>query len=206
MARSKLKKCDIDKFRERVCDVALALFAEHGREGVSLRALTRAMGCSHTTPYRYFDGIEAIFSAVRTRCFQRFEQFLRTRLVHLKDPLEALRQLSLCYFEFAIENRAEFEVMFAMNQPDPELYPESIEAGKRAWSVPLELSRRAVGAGVLEADSEELAHLFWSGVHGITVLHLAGKFTVGKQAAELLIPQVEALIAAHRKGDTNDIR
>ena len=199
MARSKLKDCDINKFREELCDVALKLFSERGREGVSLRAVTRAMGCSHTTPYRYFESVEAIFAAVRIRCFERFETFLRQRLDPIEDPLQAIRQLSLSYFDFAVRNRSEFEVMFAMDQPDPTLYPESIEAGKKAWRVPLELSRRAVESGALEADPEELAHLLWSGVHGIAVLHLAGKFSMGKDASELLIPHVEALIRAFSK-------
>lgn len=199
MPRARLPECDVESFRQRLCEIALQMFAEHGRDGVSLRALSKKMGCSHTTPYRYFNGVEEIFARVRCVCFSRFEEHLRRRLDHIEHPLEALRELGAAYFDFAKSHPAEFEVMFAMNQPDPSLYPDSIEAGARTWRVPLELAQRAVSQGYLCGEPEEIAHLLWSGSHGIAVLDLAGKFTLGKRPEELLRPQVEAVIAAYRK-------
>ena len=55
---------EIVYFRNRMCDHALASFAEHGVEGISLRGLAAELGCSRTTPYRYFKNKADILAAL----------------------------------------------------------------------------------------------------------------------------------------------
>ena len=45
---------DIADFRAELCKVATERFAKHGYEGVTMRQLAEALGCSPKTPYRYF--------------------------------------------------------------------------------------------------------------------------------------------------------
>ena len=49
-----LSRADVDAFRARLCAVAQKRFAKDGVEGVSMRQLADALGCSQMTPYRYF--------------------------------------------------------------------------------------------------------------------------------------------------------
>ena len=60
-----LTPSDVFLFRQRLCDLALKAFAEQGIEGMSLRGLAAAAGCSRTTPYRYFKNKAEILAAVR---------------------------------------------------------------------------------------------------------------------------------------------
>ena len=71
MARPALRQHEIDRFRERLCQVATRRFAKQGYAGVSLRGLAGELGCSATTPYRYFRDKDEIFAAVRARAFAR---------------------------------------------------------------------------------------------------------------------------------------
>jgi TetR/AcrR family transcriptional repressor of mexJK operon len=50
--------------RQRYVEVALALFLEHGFNGVSMDQLVAAAGGSKATLYRYFDSKEALFAAI----------------------------------------------------------------------------------------------------------------------------------------------
>ena len=50
--------------RARYLETALALFIEHGYNGVSVDAIVNATGGSKATLYRYFDSKEALFSAI----------------------------------------------------------------------------------------------------------------------------------------------
>ena len=45
---------DIADFRTQLCKVATERFARFGYEGVTMRQLAEALGCSPKTPYRYF--------------------------------------------------------------------------------------------------------------------------------------------------------
>jgi AcrR family transcriptional regulator len=68
---------DVKQFRQQLCDLALKAFAEHGMDGISLRGLAAAAGCSRTTPYRYFKNKTDILAAVRQSEFQRMADATR---------------------------------------------------------------------------------------------------------------------------------
>jgi len=73
-----LSAADVDAFRARLCAVAQHKFATAGRDGVSMRQLADALGCSPMTPYRYFRNKDEILAAVRTAAFDRFGVALET--------------------------------------------------------------------------------------------------------------------------------
>ena len=93
MPRAALREEEIQDFRDRVVEVASALFVARGYEGVTFRALAEGLGCSPMTPYRYFSGKDEIFAAVRAAAYRRFAEALegagnRAELAP-SDPLAA---------------------------------------------------------------------------------------------------------------------
>ena len=64
-----LSEQEVNEFRRKLCRVAARRFAEFGYAGITLRALAQELGCSRTTPYRYFKDKEQILSAVRADGF-----------------------------------------------------------------------------------------------------------------------------------------
>ena len=106
MGRPVLTSEEVEAFRRRACDAAMTLFDELGYDQFSLRALARELGCSHTTPYRYFQSKVAIFAEVRAEGFRRFAASLTAALHASGEPRERLRILARAYFDFAQEQRA----------------------------------------------------------------------------------------------------
>ena len=58
---------DIADFRAELCRVATERFARFGYEGVTMRQLAEALGCSPKTPYRYFKDKADILATVRAQ-------------------------------------------------------------------------------------------------------------------------------------------
>jgi len=197
VGRPVLTDAQIEAFRERASEVSMRLFAEQGYDGFTLRALAREMGCSHATPYRYFDGKSEIFAVVRAEGFRRFAAFLRGRLAGETDPLSRVRILARAYFDFSVEQSAAFTIIFAMSLPDADAYPFVTEAAGDGWSVLLGVVREAVEAGVVAGDVSELAHTMWAGVHGVATLNLANELSMGRSAEAMLESMTDALIRAH---------
>ncbi len=179
----------------RAIEAALDLFADQPE--VSLRQLARSMGVSPNTPYRYFDSKEELFMAVRAASYERFSSVLRTRLAAVDDPIARLFEVAFAYHDHATDHPAEFRLMFQLGQPDPHAYPDAHRAGVRAWQVVLDAVERAVRSGAVEADVVSLAHLLWSGVHGIVSLAMSNRLTVGRGARDLLEPMVASHLRAH---------
>lgn len=195
MARPSLTAVQIDAFRERACAAALALYQT--LPSVSLRQLAAKMGCSHATPYRYFESKEELFMYVRAECFRRFAARVDARLAEVVAPLDRLRACSRAYLETAETKPAEFRLMFQLGQPEAERYPEHFAVGLRTWSIMRETTAEAVAAGELVGDSDEIAHLLWSGIHGIVCLALSDRLRMGKGHLELAHAMTESLIRAY---------
>lgn len=188
MPRNALSRSEVLDFRESLCEVATRLFSEHGYDGVTLRALAAALGCSPMTPYRYFRNKAEIFSAVRSAAFARFAERQEEAARQGSDPRTRLRALCHAYVRFALDEPAAYRIMFELDRKD--LPPPVSAEDLRAWTAMRGVVGEAVEAGALEGDPDVLAHLLWSGIHGLVALHLAGMLVLGRDLEEL----VEAFI------------
>lgn len=190
MARPRLSPEQIQQFRDELCKVALRLFAQNGYEAVTLRAISNELGCSHTTPYRYFRSKEEIFTEVRVRAYQHFHKSLQTASKDATLPEDRLWSIGKNYFRYAEQYPQHYRVMFEMTQPPSEHYPQILEAAQAPWSFLLQTVEEAVHTGKIQGDPSTLAHLIWASLHGICSLHLSGKIAWGKNAQDLVEPML----------------
>jgi AcrR family transcriptional regulator len=194
-----LSDADIETFRERLCDVAEEQFAAHGPDGVTLRQLADALGVSSMTPYRYFKDKDAILAAVRTRAFSRFAEAMEQ--ARTASGYKGGGQPGGAYMDFALGNPAAYRMMFDVNQPTFEAYPDLLAAMERA--------RATMGAGLHElaeqgrfkGDVETAAHAFWSAMHGAVMLELAGLVHPPMDARAIARVTLEALGKAMGMGE-----
>jgi len=194
MPRTALSSDEVERFREALCSVATRRFAEHGYAGVTLRALAAELGCSPMTPYRYFANKAEIFEAVRAAAFERFADSQACAAASGADPIERLRALGLAYVQFALEEPHAYRIMFELDPP--EAPPESLGAQHRSWTIMHSAVEDAVAAGRLSGAPDLLAHLFWSGIHGLVTLHLSGKLMLGRSLDELVEPWMDHVVLA----------
>ena len=185
MGRRKLTAEETETFRAKILDAALDLFATHGFEAVSLRSIAAAVGCSPMTPYRYFRDKSDIFDAVRCLAFERFATDQEAVAAKVADPLTRIRELGKAYSRFADRHPNDFRLMFEFDQPR-EVSPALADAAKRSFATLREATADAVAAGIVSGDVDTLAHLYWTSLHGIVTLDLAGKLVHGQKKANLL--------------------
>jgi AcrR family transcriptional regulator len=186
-----LSERDIADFRERLCDAAERLFAEHGTEAVTIRQLAAALGVSPMTPYRYFKDKDAILAAVRARGFDRHAQALE-RAYH-ETPVEGrAAAIGAAYVRFALENPEAYKLMFDIRQANEGDYPDLVRAGERSRRTMTLHLRDLIAAGALQGDPELIGHMFWAALHGPLMLQFSGMLPARYDAATL----IDALTAA----------
>lgn len=174
-----LSESDVADFRERLCDAAEHLFAEKGPDAVTMRQLASALGVSPMTPYRYFKDKDDILAAVRTNGFNRFAETLelaRDRAVGAKARGMAVGE---AYVTFALGHPHAYKLMFDLNQPHMEKYPELVAAGQRAHATMTGYVGDAFAEGLMIGDPEQIGLMFWAAIHGAVVLELAGMLPPG---------------------------
>ena len=153
-----------------------------------MRALAKELACSPMTPYRYFENKAEIFDAVRSAAANRFALALEDSLSGLTSHRARLRALALAYVRFALDEPHAYRIMFELDQdqrPDTRREDE-----RRGWYVMHTAIEEAIADGVIAGEPDIVAHLLWSGVHGLVALHLSGMLQLGRGLEEL----VEALM------------
>jgi len=184
MPRSTLSQSEVDEFREALCAYATRLFAEQGYEGVTMRALAMGLGCSPMTPYRYFENKSEIFDAVRSAAADRFADALQDSISGLTSHRARLRALALAYVRFALDEPHAYRIMFELDQDQR---PDTRRVNDlRSWYVMHSAVEEAIADGVIAGEPDIVAHLLWSGVHGLVALHLSGMLQLGRGLEELV--------------------
>lgn len=196
LARPELTPQEIEDFRDALCTAALELLAEGGSDAVTMRALARRVGCSHTTPYRYFESKQAIIAAVQARCFEDFADFHESRLEPEMSAEKRFHVLARGYLDYAHENSAAFRVMFDLDGDHEQTSEELKSAIQRSWNILSDTVKRGIEEGLLEGKIRQTTFILWSSLHGMTALNQAGKLAEGV-ASTMLDPLVRALIRAH---------
>ena len=174
-----LSETDVADFRERLCGVAEKLFAERGPDAVTMRQLASELGVSPMTPYRYFADKEDILAAVRTNGFNRFAQALEDAYAKTQGARAKGAAVGEAYLNFAFEHPQTYKLMFDLNQPHEEDYPDLVAAAARANAMRSAYIKGLVEAGVMEGDPEEIGRMYWAATHGAVSLELSGKLPKG---------------------------
>ena len=188
-----LTSTDVLQFRQRLCDLALKAFAEQGVEGISLRGLAAAAGCSRSTPYRYFKNKADIFAAVRQSEFQRMADQTEQVAQQQIDPQKKLVALARAYVNFAMERPDAYRVMYSVNQQDEQRYPDLLKQIKRTQQPMANAVHEAIEDGSIHGDPLNIVHVLWAGLHGIISLHLSDKLHMGRDIHELAEVMIRSL-------------
>jgi AcrR family transcriptional regulator len=191
----------VDAFRARLCAVAQRRFAKAGVNGVSMRQLADALGCSPMTPYRYFRNKDEILAAVRAAAFDRFADALEAAAQPAQGDLRAAGQATgEAYLRFALSEPEAYRLMFDLSQPHPERYPELSRATARARHLMSAALARLVTAGIFAGDPQLMGYVFWATMHGLVVLHLAGKLPAKPDFRTIQREAMRLLVAGARSG------
>src|SRR6185437_2906711 len=184
-----LTEQDIADFRAELCKVATERFARFGYEGVTMRQLAEALGCSPKTPYRYFKDKADILATVRAQAFGRFADALEKAAASAPDAAARGRAIGEAYLNFALRNPHAYRIMFDIDAPIDETHPELGPQAERAARYITRGAEEMAQAGVIDVDPTLFGWTNWAAIHGIVMLYQSGMLVHG--------PDYKALAAFH---------
>ena len=117
MPRIQRTEGEVEVVRTRILDEALALFAEVGWEGFSMRKLGARLGIAAKTIYNYVDSRDEIYLGLLIRGFRQLHSELVSATSALEDPWEQLSALIGAYVEFGLGNTNMYNLMFTWHVP-----------------------------------------------------------------------------------------
>lgn len=167
--------------KQRILRCALEELQRSGVERFSLRAVGAAAGITPMAVYRHYRDREALLAAAGEEAFAVWKK--RAGAIKAADPLDWLRRLGRAYAEFALDEPEFFDACFVLRTSVERLYPADFIAG-RSPVIALVVKRieEAQARGQLgPGDALEAGMALWAQVHGLVMLHRAGRFAMKRK-------------------------
>lgn len=183
--------------RGRFLDAALAVLADRGVAGLTVRAVAERAGASTITVYTRFGGRTGLLDALYERAYDALADELRTGPPADGGGVADLLAVALAYRRFALENPARYGLMFerAVHDYDPD---PALRSGVVRTSF-AELAGKISRICPPDADPRECCYLFWTAMHGLVSVEL----TISSQSPLeewFLDPSDAAQEAIYRRG------
>jgi AcrR family transcriptional regulator len=161
--------------RQAMLDEAARMIEQQGLEGLSLRAMARAVGVTHAAPANHFGDLTGLLSELAAEGYRRFAAGLVAAIEAAgTDTTARGRAMAHTYVGFARDSPGLFTLMFRSGRLDAER-----PALKDAIAVARQVLQSAVAeqgggaASPLAATAQATAR--WALVHGYAVLLLEGR-------------------------------
>ncbi|KHK03039.1 TetR/AcrR family transcriptional regulator [Desulfovibrio sp. TomC] len=167
--------------RQELLTAGERLLETVGVEGLSLRALAREIGVSHSAPYRHFADKADLLAALAARGFSRLAQSLVATMDLYPDAHEArFLEASRRYIALGQAHPAMYRLMFGQERPGVGGQPELAESESAAYDALAASLTRGQEAGIFrEGPVASMAMAAWAMVHGLTELRISGRLAPG---------------------------
>ncbi len=162
--------------RRALIEDGTALLREQGIEGLTLRAVARRAGVSHSALYRHFPDKAALLAAIATEGFEALVTALdKVAAHHPDDPATQLTEAGVAYVLLALHWPQRAQLMFD-GPLDPDTSGEALRsASDKAFAALVRIIDLGQRAGIYApGDPRELALSAWALVHGLAMLMIAG--------------------------------
>ncbi|WP_223646627.1 TetR/AcrR family transcriptional regulator [Corallococcus sp. EGB] len=187
------------ELREHILKVARDMVIKEGFSALSMRKLADAVEYAPATLYLHFENRDAIARELCVRGFQELLSVLEPAAA-VEEPVERLSRLAQAYLSFGLKHPETYRLIF---MEDPRLSADLFQdkqggEGPRAFALLVRAfdDLKAAGRAPEATDSEQLAEVFWAGLHGILSLKLTCSGFQGAPAEALARTLVATLVHA----------
>ena len=164
-----------DLYQEILC-AACELLEENNIASLSLRAVAKKVGVSHTAPYRHFKDKESLLAGIAKLGYDELAKQMQDAVkFHPDDPVGQMQEAGHRYVQLALNSPQCTQLMFGGILPCDDTYPALRASGDMAFDGLKSIIEEGQSNGVFkQGDVEELALAAWAGIHGLTLLLIGG--------------------------------
>lgn len=154
---------------------------------LSLRDLARAAGVSQSAPFRHFENKSALIRELAEEGFAELEEAMKTAAAASCEATSGLLALASAYLHLAARRPHFFRMMFSADLGPSRVHEGIYRACDRVYGRLRQLfvegqAQKAFRSG----DPDQQALLFWSTMHGYSMLCIDGRLDDLRLSSEAL--------------------
>lgn len=162
--------------QQEILSAAQLLLEETSISALSIRAVAKKVGVSHTAPYRHFKDKESLLAGIAAISFDELSfKMSEAVALHPGDPTAQLKEAGYCYFNMVKTKPQSVQLMFGDILPCDDTYPDLRTSGDMAFDGLKHLIEEGQSTGEFALGEVDLLALtFWSCIHGFSLLVAGG--------------------------------
>jgi len=162
---------------QALVEQALSTLVLVNSEELSLRAISQAIGVSHSAAYRHFPNKRALLDGVCELGFARFRDALLEAKGLPTTPLPArFEQMCEAYVSFALANANLYSLMFGPGFVERMYASDTSATASEAFAVLLSSVQEGLASGLFApANPFFLSQTIWALLHGFALFALHGE-------------------------------
>lgn len=183
------------ELRSRILDAAREMFVTEGFAAVTMRSLAQRIEYSPTAIYLHFKDKEALLAELCTIDLLAMHEALLPIAEGTSDPVARMPALAKAYVRFALEHKAQYQLVFMMPRPAQHaIGPDGglTDPERVAYASLRDNWQELIDSGLLRPDLKDpdvLAQIWFCGLHGITAAAIAMEMCT---SGEWLSPEKQA--------------
>jgi AcrR family transcriptional regulator len=174
-----VKKYHHGDLKNALIQAGIAILAEEGVGGLSLRKVARKAGVSHSAPYAHFADKQNLIAAIASDGHKRiFERFEKIQQRHSEAPLLQLTAGAWAYVDFGLTTPDHYKITFSGAIQDEHSHSEFMEYSQRNMQILRTTVERCRNAKLFtnnDVDPELQAVSVWGMLHGLVLLIVQGQ-------------------------------
>jgi AcrR family transcriptional regulator len=193
-----LKPFHHGNLREVLLQQAEVMLRDGGVDGLSLRELARQAGVSHGAPRSHFIDRQALLDALAEQGFARFTERVAAAVSGGGTFADQFRRVGRAYVDFAVDEAALMELMFAAKTSDP---TGPVQAAAARLFQALDEAVGTPAETTAEADARERFKLvFAATMQGTATLIVSRRIT--RSHGEVIVDDATTMLLASELGTT----
>lgn len=182
---------------DRIVRVTADILQQRGIDGVTIRAVAAAAGCSATTIYQRFAGKDELLDGAVVRGLEWFVAAGQAADTG-GTGRERLAASARSYVEWGIRNPAMYRLIFEQRLPKP-AEGDELQRRRRGWGMQrtlIEQVLRERPAGAADVDLDTAADLVFVALHGTVSLAVSGRLAGPNAPADALLARAGRIVDA----------
>lgn len=182
--------------RRNILDVTRSLLIKHGITHLSIRMISREVGCSVGTIYFHFENKDVLIHSLIEEGFNKLIERQSDIIESESDLLKQIRLLCHEYIGFALDNPEYYEIMFMLKPERMARYPaQKYRNARRSIEIFSDILQKAYDQKLITLKNPAIhTNIIWSCLHGIVSLLLAKRIDIRIDQNQLIEAAINQVI------------
>jgi AcrR family transcriptional regulator len=160
--------------KQKLIDVTRQMIDKNGIDSVSMRDLGTEMGLSRGAVYRHFKNKEYLLAAIATEDFEIINSRICELIGQIDDPIKLIYAILYAYYDFGINNREHYHLMFRKQWDREEYFDLHLSAFKLFKLIEKCLGKAHEQKCDIRTPQKQLTGMVLAFIQGLIELNSAG--------------------------------